>query len=163
MCCCRIQEQATARSRKKLPASRRKKKFLIYYTRGTPASLMRMKIVQTAQIGTINHKTGLNIHKSEVLVLPVHSQETRPISFQTRLVSFLSRRVSRETRLVSRDSGNLPLSGTVLPNQSVFNIHHNLILKVYNTKLYCQVSDNSSTCHLHAFKTHSVTGPTERP
>ena len=67
----------------------------------------------TAQIGTIIHKTGLNIDESEVLVLPVHSRETRHVSFQTRLVSFLSRRVSRETRRVSRDGGNLPLSGTV--------------------------------------------------
>ena len=53
----------------------------------------------TAQIGMIIHKTGLNINEREVLVLPVHSQETRHVSFQT--------------RLVSRDGGNLPLSGTV--------------------------------------------------
>ena len=38
---CRIQEQANARSRKKLPACRGKKNFL--YTHGTHASLMRMK------------------------------------------------------------------------------------------------------------------------
>ena len=74
---------------------------------------MRMKIVSTAQIVTILHKTGLNIDESEVLVLPVHSRETRLVSFQTRLISFLSRRVSRETRRVSRDGGNLLLTGTV--------------------------------------------------
>ena len=67
----------------------------------------------TAQIVTIIHKTGLNIVESEVLVLPVHSRETRLVSFETRLISFLSRRVSRETRRVSRDGGNLLLSGTV--------------------------------------------------
>ena len=60
----------------------------------------------TTQIVTIIHKTGLNIDESEVLVLPVHSRETR-------LISFLSRRISRETRRVSRDGGNLLLSGTV--------------------------------------------------
>ena len=48
-----------------------------------------------------------------VLVLPVHSRETRHVSFLSRLDSFLSRRVARETRCVSRDGGNLPLSGTV--------------------------------------------------
>ena len=74
---------------------------------------MRMKIAPTAQIVTILHKTGLNIDESEVLVLPVHSRETRLVSFETRLISFLSRRVSRETRRVSRDGGNLLLSGTV--------------------------------------------------
>ena len=63
----------------------------------------------TAQIVGIIHKTGLNIVESEVLVLPVHSRETR-------LISFLSRRVSRETRRVSRDGGNLLLSGTVFFN-----------------------------------------------
>ena len=67
----------------------------------------------TAQVVTIIHKTGLNIIESEVLVLPVHSRETRLVSFETRLISFLSRRVSRETRRVSRDGGNLLLSGTV--------------------------------------------------
>ena len=67
----------------------------------------------TAQIVTIIHKTGLNIDESEVLVLPVHSRETRLVSFETRLISFLSRRISRETRRVSRDGGNLLLSGTV--------------------------------------------------
>ena len=60
---------------------------------------MRMKIVPTAQIVTIIQKTGLNIDESELLVLPVHSRETRLFSF--------------ETRRVSRDSGNLLLSGTV--------------------------------------------------
>ena len=53
----------------------------------------------TAQIVTIIHKTGLNIVESEVLVLPVHSRETRLVSF--------------ETRCVSRDGGNLLLSDTV--------------------------------------------------
>ena len=61
---------------------------------------MRMKIVPTAQIVMIIHKTGLNIDESEVLVLPVHSQETRLVSF--------------ETRRVSRDGGNILLTGTVL-------------------------------------------------
>ena len=49
-----------------------------------------------------------------VLVLPVHSRETRHVSFLSRLISFLSRRVSRGTRCVSRDGGNLHLSGTVV-------------------------------------------------
>ena len=47
----------------------------------------------TAQIITIIHKTGLNIVESEVLVLPVHSRETRLVLFETRLISFLSRRM----------------------------------------------------------------------
>ena len=75
---------------------------------------MRMKIVPTAQIVTIIHKTGLNIDESKVLVLPVHSRETRLVLFETRLISFLSRLVSRETRRVSRDGGNILLTGTVL-------------------------------------------------
>ena len=66
------------------------------------------------QIVTIIHKTGLNIDESEVMVLPVHSRETRPVSFETRLISLLSRQISREMRRVSRDGGNLLLSGTVL-------------------------------------------------
>ena len=53
-----------------------------------------------------------NRFESKVLVLPVHSRETRHVSLQMRLVSFLSSRVSRETRRVSRDGGNLLLSGT---------------------------------------------------
>ena len=53
----------------------------------------------TAQIGTIIHKTGLNIDESEVLVLQLHSQETRHVSFQT--------------IPISQDGGNLLLSGTV--------------------------------------------------
>ena len=67
----------------------------------------------TAQVVKIIHKTGLNIVEIKVLVLPVHSRETRLVSFETRLISFLSRRVSRETRRVSQDGGNLLLSGTV--------------------------------------------------
>ena len=55
--------------------------------------------MSTAQIVTIIHKTALNIDESEVLVLPVHSRETRLVSF--------------ETRRVSRDGGNLLLSSTV--------------------------------------------------
>ena len=61
-----------------------------------------------------------NRFESKVLVLPVHSRETRHVSFQTRLVLFLSRRVSRETRCVSRDGGNLLLSGTVYLPQVLF-------------------------------------------
>ena len=70
----------------------------------------------TTQIGTIIHKTGLNIDESYVLVLPVHLHETGHVSFQTRCVSFLSRLVEtcRSSRLVSRDGGNLLLSGAVL-------------------------------------------------
>jgi len=49
----------------------------------------------------------LNTNECVALVLPVHSRETR-------LVSFLSRWVSRETRRISRDGGNLLLSGTVI-------------------------------------------------
>ena len=60
---------------------------------------MSMKIVLTAQLVTLIHKTGLNIDESEVSVLPVHLRETRLVSF--------------ETRHVSRDGGNLLLSGTV--------------------------------------------------
>ena len=74
----------------------------------------------TAQIVTIIRKTGLIIDESEVLVLPVHSRETRLVSFETGLISFLSRQVSRETRRVSRDGGNLLLSGTV-PTIILFN------------------------------------------
>ena len=41
---------------------------------------MRMKIPPTTHIGTIMHKTSLNFGEREVLVLPVHSRETRHVS-----------------------------------------------------------------------------------
>ena len=82
----------------------------------------------TAQIVTIIHKTGLNIDESEVLVLPVHSRETRLVSF--------------ETRRVSRDGGNLLLSGTVKAitdhkREASIESYSNTTIESYKT-LFCR-------------------------
>jgi len=70
--------------------------FVIHTSHGTHPLLMRMKIVYTAPIDTIWYsstpytKQVSNTDKCEVLVLPVHSQETRLVSFLSRPISFLS-------------------------------------------------------------------------
>ena len=94
--------------------------YIKQYTHGSHALLIRMKnrVYCANQYDMILKskytKQVSNIDECVVLVLPVHSRETRLVSFLSRLVSFLSRRVSRETRRVSRDGGNLLLIGTVI-------------------------------------------------
>ena len=78
----------------------------------------------TVQIVTMIQKTGLNIDESEVLVCPVHSRETRLVSF--------------ETRRVSRDGGNLWLAEWCKIHKVHIHSHSMLFLVFTNIFIHIQ-------------------------